>query len=58
MTDDMLTRLGRVIAAAAIQRELDQQPCPTCGGDPLRPDYTKPGQPCHVPWPATREDTP
>lgn len=55
MPDDMLTRLARVVAAAAVQREIDNQPCARCGGDPLRPDYREPGLPCHVPWPE-RED--
>ena len=38
------------------QRELDQRPCLTCGGDPLRPDYTHPGQPCHAAWPREKGD--
>lgn len=43
-------RLVQVVAtAAAIQREIDNQPCPTCGGDRLRPDYRE-GAACHVPW--------
>lgn len=35
------------------QRRLDQQPCPTCGGDRLRADFTNPNQ-CHAP----RKDQP
>lgn len=50
MSDDMLTRLARVIAAAAVQREIDNQPCPTCGGDPLRPAFDGRAE-CHAPWP-------
>ena len=46
---DMLTRLAQVIAAAAIQREIDQRPCPTCGGDPLRPAFDGRTE-CHAPW--------
>ena len=46
----MPTRLAQVIAAAAIQREIDQLPCPTCGGDPLRPAFDGRTD-CHVPWP-------
>ena len=49
MSDDMLTRLARVIAAAAVQREIDNQPCPTCGGDPLRPAFDGRAE-CHAPW--------
>ena len=47
---DMLTRLAQVIAAAAIQREIDQRPCPKCGGDPLRPAFDGRTD-CHAPWP-------
>ena len=38
------------IAAAATQREIDQRPCPTCGGDPLRPAFDGRTD-CHAPWP-------
>ena len=47
---DMLTRLAQVIAAAATQREIDQRPCPKCGGDPLRPAFDGRTD-CHAPWP-------
>lgn len=50
VSDDMLTRLARVIAVAAVQREIDNQPCPTCGGDPLRPAFDGRVE-CHAPWP-------
>ena len=40
MSEDFLSRLAAVIAAAAIQREIDQKPCQKCGGDPLRPPST------------------
>lgn len=49
---DLLTRLAQVVAAAAIQREIDNRPCPTCGGDPLRPDFRENATACHVPWPS------
>lgn len=45
-----LAAYGRGIAAAAIQREIDQCPCPTCGGDPLRPAFDGRND-CHAPWP-------
>lgn len=53
----MLTRLAQVIAAAAVQREIDQRPCAQCSGDPLRPDYREPGMPCHAPWPEGEDET-
>lgn len=37
----------------AQQRRLDREPCPTCGGDRLRADFTNPDR-CHVP----RKDQP
>ncbi len=49
MSDDMLSRLARVIAAAAIQRDIDNQPCPKCGGDPLRPAFDG-REECHAKW--------
>jgi hypothetical protein len=51
----MLTRLGQVIAAAAIQREIDQRPCPICGGNPLRPAFDGRND-CHAPWPKEEQD--
>ena len=49
VSEDFLSRLAAVIAAAAIQREIDQKPCQKCGGDPLRPAFDgRPG--CHAPW--------
>ena len=49
VSEDFLSRLAAVIAAAAIQREIDQKPCQKCGGDPLRP--ASDGRPeCHAPW--------
>lgn len=47
---DRRARLAQVIAAAAIQREIDQRPCTTCGGDPLRPAFDGRTD-CHAPWP-------
>lgn len=43
--------LGHFIDIAehqARQREIDNQPCPTCGGDRLRSDFTGSGR-CHAP---------
>lgn len=54
---DLIARLAQAFAAAKAQRETDQRPCPKCGGDPLRPDYRQPGQPCHAPWPTPEGDT-
>ena len=49
MSEDFLSTLAAAIAAAAIQREIDQKPCQKCGGDPLRP--ASDGRPeCHAPW--------
>ena len=50
MSDDMLSRLAHVIAAAAIQRNIDGKPCKKCGGDPLRPAFDGRSE-CHAPWP-------
>lgn len=36
-----------LLEAMGAQRELDAQPCPTCGGDRLRPDFTGSGR-CHA----------
>lgn len=36
---------------AAIAREEDSEPCPRCGGDKLRPDFTGSGY-CHAPMAA------
>ncbi len=43
--------LGRLIADAfgrAAQRDLDNEPCATCGGDRLRADFVNPER-CHAP---------
>ena len=43
--------LGDLIAAAfyrAEQSDRDNEPCPTCGGDRLRTDFTGSGR-CHAP---------
>ena len=48
---DLASALRESIEAARarrIQREADNQPCPTCGGDRLRTDFTGSGR-CHVP---------
>jgi hypothetical protein len=48
MSTDLLAALAASIEAArAAQRKRDDQPCPLCGGDRLRPNYT-PGSTCHV----------
>lgn len=54
---DLLTRLAQVVAAAAVQREIDQRPCPSCGGDPLRPAFDGRTE-CHAPWPDRIEAQP
>ena len=48
--DETRASLDAAIAAAAIQREIDKRPCPTCGGDPLRPAFDGRTD-CHAPWP-------
>lgn len=48
--DETRAALDAAIAAAAIQREIDKRPCPTCGGDPLRPAFDGRTD-CHAPWP-------
>lgn len=43
--------LANAIVAAfarAEQRDRDNEPCPTCGGDRLRTDFTGSGR-CHAP---------
>ena len=40
MSDHMLDRLALIVAAAERQREIDNSPCPICGGDMLRRDFT------------------
>lgn len=51
MTDeapDLLDRLEMVMAAAIEQARIDKTPCPRCGGDRLRADFTGSGR-CHAP---------
>jgi hypothetical protein len=38
----------RASIEAARQQRIDNTPCPTCGGDRLRPDFTDSGR-CHAP---------
>ena len=45
--------LAGLIAEAfmrAEQRDRDNRPCPSCGGDRLRTDFTGSGR-CHAPFP-------
>ena len=35
------------------QARRDKLPCPSCGGDRLRPDFTGSGA-CHVPYPTRK----
>ena len=47
---DLVAALRESIDAARMrrqQRERDSLPCPKCGGDRLRPDFTGSGR-CHV----------
>lgn len=49
--------LAGLIAEAfgrAARRDLDNQPCPVCGGDRLRTDFTNSGR-CHAPLPTGAE---
>lgn len=48
---DLAAALRESFEAARLRREqrlLDDLPCPQCGGDRLRADFTTPGR-CHVP---------
>lgn len=48
---DLLAALaGALDRAREHQRKLDNEPCPKCGGDRLRRNFT-PGEPCHAPHP-------
>lgn len=53
MSDDLM---GALLASLrehrAEQRKRDNEPCPKCGGDRLRTDFTGSGR-CHSPLPAT-----
>lgn len=40
----------------AEQRDRDSEPCPTCGGDRLRADFTDSGR-CHAPTTSTEGAT-
>jgi len=40
--------LADVVSDMQMQRHLDNEPCSTCGGDRLRPDFVTAGR-CHVP---------
>lgn len=49
----LAARLGLTPTTPAVfddsaSHALDDTPCSTCGGDRLRPDFSKPGQPCHI----------
>lgn len=50
MSDDQIDLMGALTASlqSARQRTRDNKPCPTCGGDRLRTDFTGSGQ-CHAP---------
>jgi hypothetical protein len=48
--------LADVVSDMQMQRHLDDEPCSTCGGDRLRPDFVTAGR-CHVPKPTTTEGT-
>ena len=41
------------LSYCANQARRDNQPCPSCGGDRLRPDFTGSGA-CHVPYPTRK----
>lgn len=45
---DIPDRLALVVAAAIEQQRIDKTPCPTCGGNRLRTDFTNSGR-CHAP---------
>lgn len=45
---DLMAALKASIEAAQERRRRDNEPCPTCGGDKLRTDFTKSGR-CHAP---------
>ena len=47
---DLASALKATITAAREQRERDSLPCPKCGGDRLRGDFTGSGR-CHAPKP-------
>lgn len=57
MSDDVM---GNLLASLHLHREeqraRDNEPCPACGGDRLRADFTGSGR-CHAarPLPATSE---
>ena len=44
---DLLAALAASIERAREQRRIDNTPCPKCGGDRLRPDFTGSGR-CHA----------
>lgn len=46
-TQDLMLALLREFRRAK-QRRIDKEPCPNCGGDRLRADFTNPNR-CHVP---------
>lgn len=49
MTEDLMAKLAASIQRArAEQRARDNEPCPRCGGDRLRTDFTDSGR-CHAP---------
>ena len=42
-----------LVRAIEEQARRDKLPCPSCGGDRLRPDFTDSGA-CHVPHPTRK----
>lgn len=56
MADYALTPLARVLFGILDQRAQDNEPCPTCGGDRLRTDFTDSGR-CHAPRSTPTEET-
>lgn len=51
--DGEVATLADVVSHMQMQRDLDNEPCTTCGGNRLRPDFVTAGR-CHVPAEATR----
>jgi len=51
---DLMAALRGSITAAEAQRRRDNEPCPNCGGDRLRTDFTNSDQ-CHAPHPTAPE---
>lgn len=53
LLSDEESTMADVVSDMQMQRHLDNEPCPTCGGDRLRPDFVTTGR-CHVPAKAAR----